>query len=149
MVIVTSLALDLRTSLISYLNRRWKITLDFTIVWTISNWVNHDSLSSYRRLLINGFFSQSLISIHILGTNRNKKKTPFTIYTFKSAHLFTAIVWKKPLFKVTSFEWIDVTAIDGSIFFLLKFRFDSIVSSEKSILLFIFRKRWRKIARKH
>lgn len=148
MVIVTSLALDLRTSLISYLNRRWKITLDFTIVWTISNWVNHDSLSSYRRLLINGFFSQSLISIHILGTNRNKKKHHLQSTPSK------ALICSQPLFGKSlclKLHLLNELMLPPSMvqFFFLKFRFDSIVSSEKSILLFIFRKRWRKIARKH
>lgn len=42
-----------------------EITLGFTIVWTILNWVNHDSLSSYRRPLINGlFFSCSFFRPH-------------------------------------------------------------------------------------
>lgn len=66
--------------------------------WTILNWVNHDSLSSYRRLLINGFFIDLYPSHYA-----RRKKGIVTIYTFKCAHQFTAIVLiKGPLFEIVS-----------------------------------------------
>lgn len=40
-----------------------------------------------------------------INRNKNEQHTKIiTIYTFKSAHLFTAIVWQRPLFKKASFQ---------------------------------------------
>lgn len=82
-------------------------------LWILLLFLNHfelvkswQLLSSYRRPLINGFsipiaYFDSYPS-KTFNSNNHKLYT-ITIYTFKRAHLFTAIVWvKRPLFQVQS-----------------------------------------------
>lgn len=117
--------------------------------WTISNWVSHDSLSSYRRLLINGIFSIYIQAILWLHAHEI-----VTIYTFKYAHQFTAIVLIK---EALCLEFIlDVAATNIAapavaviyslfVFFFLflevekQFWFTKLVRSEKNI---VFLSKW-------
>lgn len=139
------------------LNRRKKNHFGlYYCFWTISNWVSHDSLSSYRRLLINGFF----FSIYILAIamqrdrERRKKRTHtdeiVTIYTFKYAHQFTAIVLiKRPLFE----NWVLMlpppppsSLPPSPSFIVLLYHYFSLSWSSKAVFLihFIIRKKWEK-----